>query len=178
MSLIFSDAQNDQVTELCALVNRSYRGESSKVGWTTEADLLGGQRVDDGLLIELINPPLSKILTATDSESQRLVGCVHLEKRAETMYLGMLVVSPDIQAQGLGRKIVLESEKQAKEWSCSEIEMSVISVRKELIAWYERLGFVVTDERKPFPMNDPRFGLPKVNTLEFVILRKRISPLR
>ena len=30
---------------LVDLINSAYRGESSKAGWTTEADLLGGQRV-------------------------------------------------------------------------------------------------------------------------------------
>ena len=42
---------------LVDLINSAYRGEGSKAGWTTEADLLGGQRVDLDGVIEMIAKP-------------------------------------------------------------------------------------------------------------------------
>jgi hypothetical protein len=50
--------------------------------------------------------------------------------------------------------------------------MTVISVRTELIAWYERQGWSDTGKRKPFPENEP-FGSPK-QPLEFIILKKKV----
>ena len=52
------------------------------------------------------------------------------------------------------------------------MEMTVIANRGELIAWYERRGYVLTGERRPFPLDDPRFGLPKTRDLAFVVLEK------
>ncbi|MEY4617748.1 MAG: hypothetical protein RJB66_2708 [Pseudomonadota bacterium] len=175
MKIEFADALLSQVKEIAHLVNGAYRGEGSKIGWTTEADLLDGQRADAGLIAALVNPPDSKILLAISQTSQQVIGCVHLEKRNTIMYLGMLVVMPGLQAQGLGKQMIVEAQKQAHLWGCDEIEMSVLSVRAELIAWYVKQGFMLTGERKPFPSHDPRFGIPKVSNLEFVILKKNLA---
>lgn len=169
------EAEPAHINELVTLVNSAYRGESSKVGWTTEADLLDGQRADSELIQGLIKHPLSKVLLLKEQPSKRIIGCVHLEKLDKTMYLGMLVIMPGLQAKGFGKELLRASEKQAQQWQCRDIEMTVISVRKELIAWYEKQGFIVTHEKKPFPSHDPRFGIPKVENLEFVVLRKPLS---
>ena len=157
---------------LTALVNSAYRGESSKAGWTTEADLLDGIRVDQEKIIELISQKNSYILKAV--EGDKIIGCVHLDKHNEKCYLGMLTVSPTLQNSGLGKKLLLASEKFAQEqMQCSKVYMNVISIRQELILWYVRRGYHLTGEIKPFPMEDPRFGIPKTK-LEFLILQKNL----
>lgn len=153
---------------LTVLVNSAYRGESSKKGWTTEADLLGGIRTDEEGIREMLQKPNATILKY--EESGQPVGCVYLEKQGDALYLGMLTVSPDIQAQGIGKKLMAAAEAHALTLACSRMTMTVITARHELIAWYERRGYQSTGEKKPFP-NDPRFGLPK-QPLEFIVLEK------
>lgn len=174
MTLQFSKATLTDAEAIAKLVNSAYRGEASKVGWTTEADLLGGQRTDTELVTALIEKKNSYLLIARPQASEEIIACTHLQHDDEVLHLGMLAIKPDLQNQGLGRRIILEAENFAKECQCAFLEISVISVRQELIAWYERLGFCKTGQHLPFPSSDPRFGLPKVKDLQFLILRKRL----
>jgi ribosomal protein S18 acetylase RimI-like enzyme len=157
------------ISLLSKLVNSAYRGESSKKGWTTEADLLGGQRTDETGLRNMIETPGAAILTYTNAD-QQLVGCVYLQQKPAGLYLGMLTVSPELQGAGIGKQLLRAAESYGKEKGCTDIFMTVISVRHELIAWYERHGYQRTGETQPFP-TDPAFGLPK-QPLEFIVLKK------
>lgn len=151
------------------LVNSAYRGDSSKKGWTTEANLLDGIRIDREEIETIIEDP-KKALLLYKIDGQ-IVGCVNLEKKENSIYLGMLTVNPEKQAAGIGKKLLKEAEEFAIEQNTFEIEMTVISKRKELIAWYVRNGYQQTEEIRPFPMNNPRFGIPKTD-LEFIVLKK------
>ncbi len=157
------------------LVNSGYRGESSKRGWTTEADLLGGQRTDEGKMCEMIASKGSRVELAFSPDGS-LLGCVHLKREADgSCYLGMLTVDPARQAHGLGKEIMARSEALAREWGCRRMRMTVISVRAELLAFYERRGYAKTGKTEPFPEGDPRFGLPKVAGLVFIEMAKPLS---
>lgn len=165
-----SIASKEDVQVLAALINSAYRGEASKKGWTTEADLLKGElRTDISTLAGLIDNPQSVILKYTTAENV-IAGSVYLEIQAKGLYLGMLTVSPLLQAAGIGRQLLVAAEEYAKEKECLCIFMSVISVRHELIAWYERHGYKNSGETKPFP-DDDRFGIP-TQFLEFIIMEK------
>jgi ribosomal protein S18 acetylase RimI-like enzyme len=172
--IIFNKAGSEDSELLAQFVNAAYRGESSKQGWTTEADILGGQRTDADCIQALIEQENNVILIAR-SENQ-ICGCVNLERKNSSLaYLGMLTVAPEIQAKGLGRKILAEAEKFVmQEWNIFAIEMTVFTTRVELIAWYERRGYEVTNEKRPFYYGDERFGIPKFQDLEFVVLRKKL----
>jgi N-acetylglutamate synthase-like GNAT family acetyltransferase len=170
---MISVAELQDVSELNVLVNSAYRGDSSRQGWTTEADLLDGIRIDEERLTELIQKPGSVILKYTDSNN-KIVGCVHLERKGDKMYLGMLTVSPPLQAKGIGKELMKASEAYAVKQNCRSVYMSVITDRIELMEWYEKYGYKNTGIKKPFPMGDPRFGLPK-KKLEFVILEKDLN---
>ncbi|MGE5107251.1 MAG: GNAT family N-acetyltransferase [Sphingobacteriales bacterium] len=159
------------VPQLNTLVNSAYRGELSKKGWTTEADLLGGIRTDEQVLTSLINKENSVMLLYKNNDT--IVGCVNLQQHDNKLYLGMLTVNPDLQGGGVGKILLKASEDYAKEKACTKIYMTVISIRNELISWYKRHGYKDTGERKPFPMNDPKFGLPK-RDLEFIVMEKMI----
>ena len=158
-----------------ALVNSAYRGEGSKRGWTTEADLLGGQRTDRGKVLEMIQAPDSRIELAFSTDGP-LVGCVYLRKEASgACYLGLLTVEPGGQARGLGTSLLAHSEALAREWGCGRMRMTVLAQREELIGYYERRGYARTGAKEPFPSRDPRFGIPKVDGLEFVELAKTLG---
>lgn len=160
---------------LHALVNSAYRGESSKRGWTTEADLLGGQRTDAGKLLEMIQGADSRVELLESGEG-RLLGCVYLKREPSgACYLGMLTVDPTRQAGGLGKRLLDHAEEIARGWGCNRMRMTVISAREELIAYYERRGYRKTGATEPFPENDPRFGLPKIAGLTFLELEKKLD---
>ncbi len=165
-------ATTEDAEALGFLVNSAYRGDSSRLGWTTEADLLDGTRTDAAAIRELIQTPGTTILKYVQEE--QLLGCIELRNDRAKLYLGMLTVSPSQQNKGLGKKLMKAAEEEAGRQHCKSIYMTVISVRKELIDWYIRQGFMPTGDRKPFAFNDPRFGQPKMK-LEFVVLEKKLS---
>lgn len=155
------------------MVNAAYRGMSSRAGWTTEADLLDGQRTETTEIAHLIGAEDSLILLCLrDGE---IIGSVHLEKEdAATAYMGMLVIRPVLQGRGLGRQFIRMAEEAAQaEWNIFRMQMQVITLRHELIAYYERRGYRRTGEIRLFPA-DPGFGLPKVAGLQFEVLEKAL----
>ncbi|GGE96235.1 GNAT family N-acetyltransferase [Hymenobacter cavernae] len=171
-SLQFTPATPADVPALVALVNSAYRGDESRKGWTTEADLLEGIRTDADSLHEMLQTPTVTILKCTDAEEQ-LLGCVYLEKKAETLYLGMLSVKPGLQAQGIGKQLLQAGEAYAQQQHCQTVTMTVISVRHELIAWYERRSYRLTGATEPFPTST-KFGIPNQKLL-FVVMEKSLS---
>jgi ribosomal protein S18 acetylase RimI-like enzyme len=107
-----------------------------------------------------------------------LLGCCRIERRGpQRAYFGLFAVSPQQQARGLGRALLAEAERVARtEWASTTMEMTVIAQRPELIAWYQRRGYTVTGEQRPFPYGDERAGLPKRPDLAFVVLEKKLLP--
>lgn len=166
-------ANSADVGSLVELVNGAYRGESGLRGWTTEAHLLGGLRIDTERVSALIESEGSLVLIR---EATTLEACVHLERKDSTsVYLGMLTTNVATQSRGVGSSILKFAEDFAKsEWRAERIEMTVITLRKELIDWYVKRGYHVTNEKRPFP-TDPRFGIPLVKGLEFVVLEKALK---
>jgi len=160
----------EDVPELVALINSAYRGEASKKGWTTEAYLLEGElRTDIPTLTSLMNNPKAVVLKYLTTDNV-ISGSVYLEKKERGLYLGMLSVSPQLQARGIGKQLMFAAEHFAKENNCRSIFMNVISVRQELIVWYEKLQYQKTGETKPLPAGT-RFGAP-TQPLEFAIMEK------
>lgn len=168
---MISKAIVEDAPELDHLVNSAYRGDSSRQGWTTEADLLDGTRTDAAAIAELIKTPGTTILKYV--EENKILGCVELRNQDGRLYLGMLTVRPNFQGKGIGKILLNAAEEEAGRQQCSSIFMTVISVRQELIDWYVRHGYQPTGERKPFAFNDPRFGQPKMK-LEFIVLEKKL----
>lgn len=169
--LRFRPASAADVPAIVALVESAYRGDASRAGWTTEADLLDGQRVDVPGVTEIVVRSDSRVLLA--ESSGELVACCHLERQGDTCYFGMFSVKPTAQGRGLGKLVLAEAERIARdEWHCRKLEMTVISLRDELIAWYQRRGYRRTGALKPFPYGDERFGIPKRNDLRFELLEK------
>ena len=163
------------VARVHALVERAYRGDSARQGWTHEADLLDGQRIDAEAVAAIVADPKQSMLLAQVDET--LLGCVVIaDSDAGLAYLGMLAVDPARQARGTGRALVAAAQALAHEaFGATRIEMTVIARRTELIDWYVRLGYRATGERRPFPYDDRRFGLPRTLDLDFAVLERTIG---
>lgn len=167
-------AQEADLPILHNLIERAYRGDSARRGWTHEADLLGGQRTDAASLAAMVDDPRQHLLIRRTGD--RIDGCIAVTEKADGLvYIGLVTVEPARQGSGLGTELLAAAEDYAASLlTADRAEMTVIAQREELIAWYERRGFLRTGERRPFPFNDRRFGEPLRQDLEFVVLERRL----
>ena len=169
--LVFRNAGVGDIEAIVALVTSAYRGESSRAGWTTEADLLEGARIDATVLRGDIEREGSRVLLA--ERDGRLLACAHVARDGDAGYFGMFSVEPGLQGAGIGSRLLAECERiAAGEWQLPRMRMTVIDVRDALIAYYERRGYRRTGIHKPFPYGDERFGIPLRDDLRFEILEK------
>jgi GNAT superfamily N-acetyltransferase len=152
--LSFRAAQAEDAPQATALINAAYRGDPGAQGWTTEAHLLKGRRIDESGFLQLLAEPETLILLCFLGEE--MIGSVLLQKRSAGFgYFGMFVVRPDSQGRGVGRHFMREAEQTAQKlWGVTRMTMTVISLRRELIAYYQRRGYVLTGERLSFPFDD------------------------
>ncbi len=157
----------DDLTLLQPLIQRAYRGDSARGGWTHEADLIDDERITMTDLAALVANPHERILVAFYGEA--MTGCVRVADLGDGLtYLGLLCVDPTRQTGGIGKALIAAAEQSARaEFGAGRIEMTVIERRVELIGYYRRRGYVQTLERRDFPVAlDPPLFL--------VVLEKRL----
>ncbi|MER5771296.1 GNAT family N-acetyltransferase [Streptomyces sp. NPDC001985] len=170
-SLTFREAAEADVPALYELIQAAYRDGAG--GWTTEAALIGGGRIGAPQLREIIGAE-GELLIVAEREGA-VVGCCRLEHRGATALFGLFAVHPRLQAGGLGRRILAEAERRAREtWGVRAVHMTVISLRDELIAWYERRGYRRTGELTPFPYEEETASEPFRDDLTFELLVKEV----
>ena len=104
-----------------------------------------------------------------------LLACAHVSEEDGAGYFGMFSVVPGLQGAGIGKQVLAECERIARDdWRLPAMRMTVIDIRDELIAFYERRGYRRTGILKPFPYGDERFGLPRRDDLRFEVLEKAL----
>lgn len=160
------------IPRLTALVNSAYRGDASRQGWTTEAHLLDGQRTDEAGIREMLAVPEATMLLCLGAHDE-LLGSFYVHAAESKLYLAMLAVNPSGQARGVGKFLLQAAENYGTQHGCTVSKMTVISVRPELIAYYERQGYRQTGETEPFPTG-PRYGIPK-QPLTLLVLEKQLQ---
>ncbi len=186
-----TSADTDRVLDL---VHAAYRGGPGEAGWTTEAHLLDGLRADPGMFLDMIDRPGGQVLLFFQNGDPRhdphqndppqhehpphggpegdLLACCQLEQDGDTGYFGLFAVRPRQQGGGIGSAVLAEAERRAAAQGCRQMRMTVLSVREDLIGYYERRGYRRTGATEPFPYGDERFGTPKRQDLRFAELRK------
>ncbi|MBF9221723.1 GNAT family N-acetyltransferase [Hymenobacter ruricola] len=170
--MLLAFATSADIPRLTALVNRAYRGDASRQGWTTEAHLLDGQRIDAAGMAEMLAVPGAAMLLCL-AENGELLGSFYAHATGPQVYLGMLAVDPEKQARGVGKFLLKAAEDYGRQHGCTTSKMTVISVRTELLAYYERQGYRRTGATEPFP-TDPRYGIPR-QPLTLLVLEKPLA---
>ena len=174
--MFLAQAVEADYSQIIDLANLAFRGVAP-TSWNSEADFIEGQRLTESLLrADLAAKPDAVLLTSRDDPNGELLGTVWLEpKKDGVWYLGLLTIRPDLQNRQMGRALLAAAEDFAQQQGASRIRMSVVNVRTTLIAWYERRGYVLSEETQPFPYGDQRFGRPLRNDLHFVLLEKDLT---
>jgi ribosomal protein S18 acetylase RimI-like enzyme len=159
---------------LAGLIRSAYRGTDSRAGWTSEADLVEGERISTDQVRAMISEAGSLLLAG--EQAGQLVACCQLRNEgAGLAYFGTFAVSPSAQGDGIGRQLMAEAECQAvTAFAARRLEMTVLAQQDKLIAYYERRGFRRTGETRPFPA-DPRYARPRRDDLYFVVLVKDLA---
>ena len=152
MAPIIRKVERADLPALHRVIERAYRGDSARMGWTHEADLLAGTRTDLAELEAIVGDQSQALLAMFEGDMP--LGCVNVTDRGQGLaYLGLLCIEPARQGEQLGRRLMAAAETHAREvYGCATIEMTVIEQRHELIAYYERRGRKQTGERRPFPV--------------------------
>jgi ribosomal protein S18 acetylase RimI-like enzyme len=170
---VFRKAVSTDAASIAALINSAYRGESSRHGWTTEADLLSGLRTEIDEVSSLILAETAMLLVCFDGIT--LLGSITLEKHGDAAHLGMFAVQPQQQGQGIGKQLLAFAERIAVEtWAVTSMTMSVITLRQELIAFYQRRGYRLTGVLKAFPA-ESKLWTPLVSSLQLGLMEKTLE---
>lgn len=171
--MIFSNATADDVSELVELINAAYRTPGDTPGWTDERGLLEGTRTDSNSLASELKR--SRYLIARGRGDRRIVACARIAPADDgAWYVASVAVEPARQGVGTGRLLLDELARQARTANVRALRITVINLREELIAWYERRGFVRTGETEPFPYDDPSVGRPTRGDLVLVKLEMHL----
>lgn len=171
IALSFRVATTADTSAVVALIESAYRGEESLAGWTSEAGFIEGQRTNANEISSLIGRQDARFVLAFDEG--KLVGCALVKNDQGEGYFGMFSVRPARQGAGLGKLLLAEAERVARTlWGCSTMKMTVISIRDELIAFYERRGYRRSGT-EPFPF-DKEPGVRR-RDFHFVVLSKALD---
>lgn len=171
MPLAVRPAIEADVPALRVLIHSAYRGDSSRAGWTHEADLLDGNRIDEAMIRADIADPATTVFLTEDGDGP-LGCCVVTDRGGGTAYFGTFAVRPTAQGGGIGDGLLRHAEAHARAAGASRLELTVVAQREDLIAWYQRRGYARTGATRPFPYGDERFGRPRRDDLEFLVLAK------
>jgi GNAT superfamily N-acetyltransferase len=172
--IMLQPAIEADLEDVAALTNWAYRGMGDQSSWTVESYLEGERTTVEALQDDLASKPHGRLLIWR-APSGELLGHFWLEPLgSDTWYIGLLSVRPDRQDQKLGRSLLEAAEDVARQARARRMQMTVINVRDTLIAWYQRRGYLLTGETRPFPYGDDRFGRPLREDLHFVVLEREL----
>ncbi len=173
-AVVLTPAVEADHAEIVELSNWAYRGTGPQSSWTVESFLEGDRTNVVALRADLARAPQAQILIWRAANGELQGHCWVEPLQAGVWYLGLLSVRPDRQDQKLGRRLLAAAEDHARHCGAKRMQMTVINIRATLIAWYERRGYALSREVRPFPYGDDRFGRPLRDDLSFVVLERQL----
>jgi len=172
MNVTFRFALKSDAEEISRLVNCAYRPKLNNHGWTHEAELISGDRIN-AKQVEKLLCPQSLILVACLSE--KIIACVHIENSADHVYIGMLACEPNYQGQGIGKEMLFQAEQYSLiHFKSKSFKMKILSSRPELFDFYQRRGYKLSGEFEEFYSNEG-VGFALVTGLKILGLEKNIQ---
>lgn len=154
--ILVRPAEISEAEPIAHLINRAF---------VVEKFFLAGDRTSPEKVRELFDK--GHFLVAEDSAG--LAGCVYVEKCGSRGYLGLLSIEPERQRSGLGARLTAAAEHHARSMGCTAMDLRIVNVRKELPAFYHRVGYVETGT-EPFP-TDANSRLP----CHFIVMSKSLG---
>lgn len=140
---MFRNATPADIPAITRLINLSYRGAASDRAWTHEGSLFAENRTSEAEVEAMLSTPGSRFLLGFEGDA--LVCSTLLKLGGDNAYLGLLAVEPSLQGGGIGRRVLEECERLAREAGLRRMTMMVISShRPELVAYYQRRGYRLT----------------------------------
>lgn len=100
-----------------------------------------GMRTDAERVMQMMRAGNFLVATARD---EQIAASVYVESRGVRGYFGMLAVAPMYQAKGIGARMVQAAEDYCRERGCKAMDITVLSLRPELLPFYHRLGYEET----------------------------------
>ena len=168
----FRLANITDIPQILDLVNISYRSKTVR-GWTSESEIIDGLRLNESHATTLILKEDSFLILAL--EQNELIGCVHIEYNVNLAYLGLLTIHPNFQNKGLGKILLTHAENFCANYNnITHIEMSVLSLRKELLNFYQRRGYLLTNKIENYPLH-ANVGVPKDSNIKVLYLKKALK---
>jgi len=172
MTLDFRIVEKGDIVELVKLINSAYR-EQGRNSWTTEAEIVVGNRINHQQLENFLAQEKFQLFVA--ELNRQLVACIGLTFSHSEVEIGTFCIALELQNCGIGKLALNFVEKYVQNLNLIEVKsfvMWVLSVRHELIAYYERRGYVQTGIFADYPF-DANVGIPIVN-LHLVEMKKAI----
>lgn len=161
-------AIQDDLQEIVELLNTAYR---SNLGWTHEHDIITGDRIRQVQLQHQLEQSNFKLFVL--KVDHQLVGCIGLTHQDEAVEIGSFAIQPEKQNLGYGAVLLKFVEQYVADMQLGlDLIMSVLNIRHELIAYYQRKGYQQTGETFPYPL-DAHVGVPKV-PVHLLILKKTL----
>ncbi len=171
-NLKFSKLTKDDIKAVVELINKAYR-ENNPNSWTSEAHLLSGIRVNEDNINDILEEKNSKIYIAKFED--KIAGTIQAKLEDEDIHIGLFAVHPDFQSFGVGKKLLEFTEQSSmKLYNADKFKMQVISIRTDLIEFYKRRGYEVTNTFLEFPKSE-LWNFRTNEELRFVVLEKNIK---
>lgn len=175
-NLKFRKAQNSDISNLVLLMNTAYR-QTEGSSWTSEADIVTGDRINATQLEGALAQADFELWVAT--LEGEVIACIGLTFSAHDVEIGTFCIAPQFQNQGIGKQVLEYAEHYVQNIVANQrvnlqhFVMWVLSVRSELIAYYQRRDYQMTGTQADYPL-DANVGQPLVD-LHLIEMKKRIA---
>ncbi|RSM10864.1 hypothetical protein CEP52_003344 [Fusarium oligoseptatum] len=171
-NLQFRIATPDDAPQLQQLIQAAFRAEDSRKDWVGDAELAANFCISVDEVLPKITSPDSEMIMAFD-DNGALAGTVGVFHRNDDLArLFYLAVDQTLHRGGIGRQVLEYAEGYCQRtWGVKKLGLDALTLRKELISWYMRRGYVPTGEITPFPV-DKLNGRALPEGLGFVEMEK------